>query len=275
VSDVVTRPPIRRPDRLFAGYLFDLDGTLYLGDALIPGAALTVERLRSAGARTVFLTNNPTSLPADYAAKLSRLGIPAEREDVVSSTDALVGYLRANAPGARLLSISERLLADLLGSEGFEVVDDPARTDVVVVAFDRTFDYVKLTAAFRAVRAGARIVATNPDPYCPTPDGGIPDCAAMLAAIEAATGRRAEAIVGKPSPHMAAAVTARLGLPSEDVVMVGDRILTDVAMARTAGMHAALVLSGATRPADLATTDVGLWPDFVLADVTQLIPANA
>jgi NagD protein len=275
VSDAVARPPIRRPDRLFGGYVFDLDGTLYLGDALIPGAAATVGRLRSAGARTVFLTNNPTSLPADYAAKLCRLGIPAECEDVVSSTDALVGYLRANAPGARLLAISETLLADLLRSEGFEVVDDPARTDLVVVAFDRTFDYAKLTAAFRAVRAGARIVATNPDPYCPTPDGGLPDCAAMLAAIEAATGRRAEAIVGKPSPHMAAAVMARLGLPPDDVVIVGDRIQTDVALARTAGMHAALVLSGATRADDLAATDTGQRPDFVLADVTQLIPVTA
>jgi NagD protein len=97
----------------------------------------------------------------------------------------------------------------------------------------------------------------------------------MLAAIEAATGRRAEAIVGKPSPHMAAAVMARLGLPPDDVVIVGDRIQTDVALARTAGMHAALVLSGATRADDLAATDTGQRPDFVLADVTQLIPVTA
>ena len=92
--------------------------------------------------------------------------------------------------------------------------------------------------------------------------------------LEAATGRRAEAIVGKPSPHMAAAVRLRLGLPPDDVVIVGDRIQTDVAMARTAGMRAALVLSGATRADDLLATDAGQWPDFVLADVTQLIPAT-
>ena len=263
---------MNRPDRRFGGYVFDLDGTLYLGDALIPGAAATVEAARAGGARAVFLTNNPTSLPADYAAKLTRLGIPAEPDDVVSSTDALVRYLRLHAAGARLFPVTEPLLQDLLRDEGFELVDDPLGTDVVVVAWDRTFDYAKLTTAFLAVRAGARIVATNPDPYCPTPDGGLPDCAAMLAAIEASTGARAEAVVGKPSAHMAATVLERLDLPPADTILVGDRLLTDVAMARRAGMHAALVLSGATVLDDVPTDD---RPDYVLDDVTQLIPAPA
>ncbi len=259
-----------RPDRLYRGYVFDLDGTLYLGDGLIPGAAATLEAIRAAGARAIFLTNNPTSLPADYAAKLTRLGIAATRKDVVSSTDALVRYLHRHAAGARLLAVTEPLLVDLLRSEGFEVVTDPALTDVVVVAWDRTFDYAKLTAAYLAVRAGARIVATNPDPYCPTPDGGLPDCAAMLAAIEASSGGRAEAVVGKPSEHMAATVLERLGFSPDDTVLVGDRLLTDVRMARRAGMHAALVMTGATSQADLDASVER--PDFVLTDVTELIP---
>ena len=268
---------MRLPDRRYAGYVFDLDGTLYLGDHLIPGAAATVARLRADGARTLFLTNNPSRLPADYAGKLRDLGIPAQREDVVSSIDALVDYLRGHATGARLMAITEPLLREVLASEGFELTDDPDRTDVVVVAWDRTFDYAKLTAAFRAVRAGARIVATNPDPYCPTPDGGLPDCAAMLAAIEASTGATAEAIVGKPSAHMAATVMARLHLRAEDTILVGDRLLTDVRMARQAGMHAALVLSGATHRDDVPAADTGHpdAPDFVLDDVTQLIPTTA
>ncbi len=263
---------MRRPTRRYDGYVFDLDGTLYLGESLIPGAADTVARLRADGARVVFLTNNPTRLPEAYAAKLTDLGIPAERTDVVSSTDALLRYLHEHADGARLLAITEPLLRDLLRSAGFVVTEDPDQTDVVVVAWDRTFDYAKLTAAFRAVRRGARIVATNPDPYCPTPDGGLPDCAAMLAAIEASTGARAEAVVGKPSEHMAAAVIDRLHLAPDDTILVGDRLLTDVRMARRAGMHAALVLSGATRHDDL--TDSPDAPDFVLDDVTQLIPID-
>lgn len=265
-----------RPTRRYGGYVFDLDGTLYLGDRLIPGAAEIVGRLRGDGARVAFLTNNPTRLPDAYADKLTSLGIPARREDVISSTDALLRYLHAHAPGARLFPVTEPLLRDLLAAEGFELTDDPDRIDVVVVAWDRTFDYAKLTIAYRAVRRGARIVATNPDPYCPTPDGGLPDCAAMLAAIEASTGARAEAIVGKPSAHMAETVIDRLHLPPDDTILIGDRLLTDVRMARLAGMHAALVLSGATGRDDLPEAGAGPdAPDFILDDVTRLLPIDA
>lgn len=264
--------PFRRPDRVFGGYVFDLDGTLYLGDHLLPGAAETVAAIRDHGARVAFLTNKPLERPAAYAAKLSDLGIPAVAADVVSSTDALLRYLRIHAQGARILAVSEPLMADLLAEAGFELVPlaDPEAADLVVVSWDRTFDYAKLTAAFRAVRAGARLVATNPDPFCPTPDGDLPDCAAMLAAIEASTGATAEAVVGKPSPHMAAALVDRLALPADDTVLVGDRLLTDVRMAQEAGMASALVLTGATGVDALRRSPV--VPDYVLAGVAEILP---
>ena len=274
---------LRRPTRRFGGYVFDLDGTLYLGERLLPGAAETVAAIRARGARIAFLTNKPIETPATYAAKLTALGIPAEARDIVSSTDALLRYLLAHAPGARLLAVTEPLLVAMLRDAGFDVVDpteDPgaamptataADIDVVVVAWDRTFDYAKLVAAFRAVRAGARIVATNPDPFCPDPDGDLPDCAAMLAAIEASTGARAEAIVGKPSPHMAATLLDRLDLPADDTILVGDRLLTDVRMAREAGMASALVLTGATPAGDLAGASI--TPDYVLGGVAEVLPA--
>ena len=265
-----------RPSRIYGGYVFDLDGTLYLGDHLLPGAADTVAAIRAAGSRVAFLTNKPLELPAVYAAKLTDLGIPTVADEVVSSTDALLRYLEGTARGARILPISEPLVADLLRGAGFATldpaVDDPTTADVVVVSWDRTFDYAKLLAAFRAVRAGARIVATNPDPFCPTPDGDLPDCAAMLAAIEASTGARAEAIVGKPSPHMAAALLDRLALPADDTIVIGDRLLTDVRMAREAGMASALVLTGATRADALLTAPV--TPDFVLDGVADVLPPN-
>jgi ribonucleotide monophosphatase NagD (HAD superfamily) len=145
---------------------------------------------------------------------------------------------------------------------------------VVVVSFDRTFDYAKLLAAYRAVRLhGATIVATNPDPYCPSPDGGLPDCAAMLAAVEACTGASAEAVLGKPSPHMAAEVSARLGVPAADAAMVGDRILTDVAMSRALGMTSILVLTGATAASDLAQSSV--QPDYVIDSLAGLLPGDS
>jgi HAD superfamily hydrolase (TIGR01450 family) len=253
----------------YRGYAFDLDGTIYLGESLIDGAADVVNTLRSEGARVVFVTNKPLETTADYAAKLTRLGIPTGPADVISAIDALILYLTVNHPRARLMAVAEQTLIDELRSAGFVVTADPLATDVVVVSFDRTFDYAKLTLAYRAVSAGAVIVATNPDPYCPTRDGGIPDCAAMLAAIEACTGARAEAIVGKPSIHMANAFLGRLGVPASDAVMVGDRLLTDVTMGISAGMASVLVMSGATTPQLLSESQIS--PTFVFDDIRGLV----
>jgi NagD protein len=259
--------------RLFAGYVLDLDGTVYLGDELLPGAGEAIARLRGMGARIVFVTNKPLETSAQYAAKLTRLGVPAEPGDVVTAVDALVHYLRAHHAGRTLILIAEDVVAERLRDEGFPLADSPEQAEVVVVSFDRTFDYAKLHAAYRAVREnGAVIVATNPDAYCPTPDGGLPDCAAMLAAVEACTGARAEAIVGKPSEHMAAAFLDRLGVDPSRTAVVGDRLETDVAMGRHIGATGILVLSGATTAdaADAAATR----PDYVIAGVHELVPAD-
>ncbi|HEY3522663.1 MAG TPA: HAD-IIA family hydrolase [Candidatus Limnocylindrales bacterium] len=260
---------LRLPDRIYPGYLFDLDGTVYLGEAPLPGAVEALAALRDAGSRTLFLSNKPLEPPEAYARALRGMGIAAERDDVVTSLDALLAYLAGSPERSGILLVAEPLVEGLLREAGHAVTKDPGAADVVVVSWDRGFRYDRLAAAFRAVRGGARIVATNPDPYCPTPDGGEPDCGAILAAIETATGVRAEAVVGKPSAHMASVALDRIGLPPREVVMVGDRLLTDVAMARRAGMTAALVLSGATRPEDLAGADP---PDLVLETIGQLVP---
>jgi NagD protein len=255
----------------YRGFVLDLDGTVYLGDRLLPGARETVEALRDAGASILYMTNKPLDPSADYAEKLTGLGLPTAPCEVVSSLDALVGYLTATHPGARALCVSEPLVAETLTGVGLTVVgyDEAETADVVVVSFDRTFDYAKLHAAFRAVNAGAVIVATNPDRYCPTPDGGLPDCAAMLAAIEACTGAHAEAVVGKPSPQMVAAMLDRLGLPADQVLIVGDRLETDVRMAREAGVDVALVASGATtREAAMAADP---RPTYVLDGLGDLM----
>jgi NagD protein len=269
VPEVALNPPTE----VYDGYAFDLDGTLYLGDALLPGAARAVAEVRASGARVVFATNNPLRTAADYAGRLTTLGIPASAADVVTSLDALALYMLAHHHGATILPVAEPLVAAVLREHGFDVTGEPAAADVVVVAFDRSFDYAKLTAAYRAVRLrGAVIVATNPDPYCPTADGGIPDCAAMLAAVEACTGATAEAVVGKPSRHMAEALLSRLGVPAGRAAVVGDRLSTDVALAHAAGMVAILVLSGATSAADLSHSDI--QPDHVVAGVAQVIPTG-
>ena len=264
---------LRRPERLFDGYALDLDGTIYLGDALLPGAAATVRRIRQGGSRLVFLTNNPLRSAASYAERLSGLGIPAAEADVVTPLGVLTGYLRQRHPGSAVLTVAEPLVDETLAAAGITVTSEPAAAGVVVVSFDRTFSYPKLLLAYRAVRHfGAAIVATNPDPYCPTPDGGWPDCAAMLAAVEACTEARAEAMMGKPGEHMAAELLRRLAAQPSGAAIVGDRLSTDVVMSQSLGMTSVLVLSGATGPGDLAGSPVR--PDYVIEGIGQLLPAG-
>jgi HAD superfamily hydrolase (TIGR01450 family) len=262
---------VSRLDRLFAGYCFDLDGTLYLGDSLLPGAAEVVQSVRDGGARVVFVTNKPLFTAADYAAKLTDLGIPAGAADLVTALDSTILYLASHHAGARVLPVAEPLVSHVLMANGFHVTSDPAAADVVLASFDRTFDYAKLDAAYRAIKLhGALLIGTNPDRYCPTPEGGLPDCAAMVAAIEACTGATAEAVLGKPSRYMADSALERLGIPAGDAVLVGDRLATDIVMAKSAGMSAVLVLTGDSSAAAAASADVK--PDFVIENLFELLP---
>lgn len=255
---------------LFDGYIFDLDGTIYLGEALLPGAAAVLAALRADGRRVVFLSNNPTRTSADYVAKLQRLGVAAELHEAINSSTVLLAWLREHAPQACLYVIGEPPLIGELQAAGFRLSTDAASIDFVVASFDRTFAYPKLQIAFDAVRAGARLIATNADRFCPVPGGGEPDAAAIIAAIEACTGTRCELVVGKPSPIMAATVSAMLGLPAARCIVIGDRLETDIAMGAAAGMTTALVLTGASSRADIATAPYA--PDYVLADLNELLP---
>lgn len=258
------------PTRLYEAYIFDLDGTVYLGDALLPTAHETINRLRELGRRTVFLSNNPTHSRQDYAAKLARLGLPTPPADIINSTVVMVDFLRRRMPGARLFVAGEEPLCVELSAAGFELTDDAYRVDAVIASFDRTFVYRKLQIAFDALRAGARFFATNADRYCPVPGGGEPDAASIIAAMEACTNRKVEAVVGKPSQYMVDAILTRLELPAEVCVMTGDRLETDVAMGLRSGMAAALVLTGATPESVLASSEI--QPTYILHHLNELLP---
>jgi NagD protein len=257
-------------ERIFAGYILDLDGTVYLGDTLLPGAKHTIETLRAAGSRVVFLSNKPLETRADYAAKLTRLGVPTLPDDVINSSWVLVRWLAQEAPGATLFVIGEQPLLDELRAAGFRLSKVPGEIEFVVASFDRTFDYHKLQVAFDAVRAGARFIATNRDRYCPVPGGGLPDAAAVIGAIEGCTGKPVEVVVGKPSPITARAILDRLQLPASECIIVGDRLETDIPLGKEAGMATAIVLTGVTTPALLAASDI--QPDYVLHSLDELLP---
>jgi HAD superfamily hydrolase (TIGR01450 family) len=250
------------------GWLFDLDGTVYLGEALLPGAAEAIAALRRDGRRVAFLSNKPLHTRADYAAKLTRLGIPTSADEVVNSSIVLARHLRKLDAGAPVFVIGEPPLVGELRAHGFEVRDD-ARVRWVVIAFDRTFDYGKLNTALQAVRRhDARLIATNPDRTCPVEGGEIPDCAGMIAAVEAVTGKRVEAIVGKPSPIILEVALQTLGVGAGDCVMVGDRLETDIAMGKSLGLATVLVLSGITRGDDPRIAE--LAPDLVVPGIRAL-----
>ena len=253
----------------YRGFMFDLDGTVYLGERLLPGAQAAVAALRAAGRRLCFLSNKPIASRADYAVKLTRLGIPTDVEEVINSSYVLARWLDGETPGARVFVIGEPPLIAELERAGLKPVDGP-EADWVVVAFDRTFDYRKLDVALQAVtRHGARLVGTNPDRTCPVEGGEIPDAAGMIGAVEGVTGRRVEPIVGKPSPITLAVALERLGLTAGECVIVGDRLETDIAMGKAAGLATILVLTGITRAGDPA---IGRWqPDHVLASLEDLV----
>lgn len=258
-----------KPIREFAAYLFDLDGTIYLGPDLIPGADTAIRSLRQAGRGVMFLSNKPISTREAYASKLTRLGIPTTVEDVLNSSLAVATYLSREMPGAVAYAIAEApVLADL-HAFGIALTNDPLAADVVVASWDRDFSYRKLDDALQALRNGARLVATNPDVCCPMGGGQyVPDCGAIVAAIEACSLRRCEVWAGKPGLVMAELALERLGVAADDCLMVGDRPDTDILFGHNAGMGTALVLTGAGRltPVEQAPAR----PDFTIESVADL-----
>ncbi len=259
-----------RPTQLYDAYIFDLDGTVYLGDALLPNAHRAITTIRHAGKRTVFLSNNPTHTRFEYARKLTHLGLPTPPEDIINSSVVMVDFLQHTLPNARLFVCGEQPLIDDLRDGGFSFSDNPIEIDAVIASFDRTFVYSKLQIAFNAIRAGARFFATNADRYCPVPGGGQPDAASIIAAIEACTNTKCEAMVGKPSIHMTNAILNLLQMPPERCLMTGDRLETDVQMGLDAGMAAALTLTGATTLQDVQNSSIK--PHFILNDLGDLLP---
>ncbi len=253
----------------FKAYLFDLDGTVYLGPGLIPGADTAIASLRADGRRVMFLSNKPISTRASYAEKLTRLGIAATEADVLNSSLALATYLERELPGARAYAIAEAPVIEDLVAAGMRIVNEPLEADVVVASWDRDFSYRKLDHALQAIRNGARLVATNPDVACPMAgDVYVPDCGAIVAAIEACSMRPVDVFAGKPSTLMADLALQRLGVAAADCLMVGDRVNTDILFGQNAGMGTALVLTGAGR---LTPLEEGpCRPDFVLESIAEL-----
>ena len=242
--------------------VIDIDGTLLLGRVAIPGARQAVALLRRLGLRIVFCTNNSAQAPAEIAQALDALGFDAAPGDVVSSVDATIGYLAAR--GVRgLMVLGTPALKLALAHAGFS--PDAAAPELVVIGFDRSLTFATAARACQLIAAGTPYILTHGDVSCPTPEGPVPDAGAIGAMLEAATGRRPDAVLGKPSAWMAAAALQRGAVAASQTVVIGDRSSTDIRMGRDSGCGTVLVLSGATTRADVERC--ADRPDLIVADI--------
>jgi HAD superfamily hydrolase (TIGR01450 family) len=258
----------------------DMDGTIYTTNTLFKTTTPFLALLAQLGIGHTFLTNNPSKSTAEYLAHLSALGIPARAEHLHTSTQATIDYLKWKFPLVRrLFVLGTPGLGDELKAAGFELTpDDPAAPpDAVLVGFDKTLTYPRLCRAAWWIKQGKPYFATNPDRVCPTDEPMVlVDCGSITAALETATGRAPQAVLGKPDPAMLQGILQRHAIGPENLAMVGDRLYTDMAMAHRAGALGVLVLTGEATAGEAAAHDPR--PDFVvptLAEFGELLRAHS
>lgn len=262
---------------------FDMDGTIYMGSHLFPFTIGMLEDLKKIGISYSFLTNNPTKSVADYLKKLEGMGINASEENMYTTSLAAIDYIKEKHPSARrLFMLGTPSMVSQFEKAGFEAcADDPDDVpDALVVAFDTTLQYPRLCRAAWWAAQGIPYIATNPDKVCPTNERTIlVDCGSLQRCIEHATGRKPDIVLGKPDPTMLDGIMHRHGLKADEIIMTGDRIYTDTAMAHNAGAVGVLVLSGETtletalKVAEDARTNPApefFPPDFIARDIREL-----
>ncbi|EPD33602.1 HAD hydrolase-like protein [Propionimicrobium lymphophilum] len=270
--------PLKFPTEFYDAYIFDMDGTIYLGDHLLPGVTRMIEELRRRDIPIRYLSNNPTKDPQLYLEKLERLGLPTDISEIANTVVTMTNWLKEHHPDAVVFPIAEEPLINAFKDAGIKLSDNPEEIDIVVASYDRTFDYRKLQIAFDAIwfHKRAILVATNPDRYCPFPGGrGEPDCASIIAAIEACTQTKCQIVVGKPNPEMLYECLVGLDVDLKHCMMVGDRLGTDIQMAVRAGMVSAMPLTGDSTWQEAVALPEKDQPTYLLDRVDRLIPQSA
>lgn len=253
-------------------YLFDMDGTLYLGDRLYDFTIELLETLKATGRKYLFMTNNSSKSVEDYIKKLAKLGIPSTREDFITSSQATAYYLKQHHWGQKLYVCGTRSLKRELEMEGFTVTENVNEAECIVMGFDTELTFQKLhdVSYLLLTRESIPYIATNPDYVCPTEFGFVPDCGSVCDMIYNAT-RKRPVVIGKPSPLMPLLAMEQHGCTKEETAVVGDRIYTDVKSGLNAGITGILVMSGETTPEILAESRDK--PHLVLEDASEILAA--
>ena len=247
-------------------FIFDQDGTIYLGGRVFPFAVDFINNLRKNGYRVLFFTNNASHNPTFYYDKLTRLGFQPTREEILTSGDVTVQFLLRNRAGKSCYLVGTPELEEQFKNEGIELSEDAS---IVVTSFDTTLTYKKLDTACRLVRNGAEYLSTHPDFNCPTEDGFIPDSGAISAFVTASTGVT-PTYFGKPYRSTLDMICQITGVDASDMVIFGDRLYTDIALGKRNGVTSVLVLSGETKQSDVDCADESDKPDFVVNDLSDV-----
>lgn len=257
-------------------FIFDMDGTVYLGGRVFDFAVRFIRHLRESGHRVLFFTNNASHSSNFYLEKLNRLGFEVSREEILTSGDVTAAYLTEKRKGKSVYLVGTPELDGVFRDAGVNLVADEngrllvsgTTADIVVTSFDTTLTYEKLTEACRMVRAGAEYLSTHPDFNCPTEDGFIPDSGAIAALVTASTGK-GPVYFGKPYKETAEMIGEMTGCSSDEMCIFGDRLYTDIALGRRFGMTACLVLSGETQLSDVDGAAEAEKPDMIFSSLAE------
>jgi HAD superfamily hydrolase (TIGR01450 family) len=274
---VADRDLVVVPQRMYDGYIFDMDGTIYLGSDLLPGAYRLIVKLRELGKRVVFLSNNPTRDVGMYVDKLTKLGLPTPAEEIVTTVFTTTQWILQNAPDAVVYPISEEPLIRSLREAGIKISENPEEIDIVIASYDRTLTWKKLQIGFEAMwyHRRAKLICTNADHFCPFPGGrGELDAGAVVAALEDATQMKLAVNCGKPSRVMLDTIMNVMKLKTEQCITTGDRLYTEIKMGIDSGMDTALVFTGETTPEILAGWPAEGQPTYALDRIDRLIPQD-
>ncbi|MBO5374590.1 MAG: HAD-IIA family hydrolase [Clostridia bacterium] len=251
-------------------YLFDMDGTLYLGDRLFDFTLELLDTIKKSGGKYMFMTNNSSKSVADYIKKLDKLGIKATYDDFITSSQATVLYLKKHHSGAKLYVCGTQSLKKELEDNGFEVTEDIDRVELIVMGFDTELTFKKLhdVSKMLCTRKNIPYIATNPDYVCPTEFGSVPDCGSVCDMLYNVSGRR-PIVIGKPEPTMPILAMEKTGYTREQTAVVGDRIYTDIKSGLGARAVTVLVLSGETTKEILDASEEK--PDYVMESAKEIL----
>lgn len=252
----------------YDAYCFDLDGTIYKGDKLLTGVKKTINIIRNRGKKLLFITNSSTLTREEGKKRLEKVGISVEVEEILTASFLAGSYFSAYEPNAIVYLVGEKALKEEITNFSIHTTTDPMKATHVLAGLDRTFTYNDLQFAMDAVRNCKNLIVTNPDPFCPMEEGFIPDTLPLAKAIEVASGQKIDVIIGKPDKFYGDKMVELLGVERYKILVIGDRLETDIQLGKTQGFATCLVLTGISTEADIEL--YGIQPDHIIKNMEHL-----